>query len=164
VTNGAPPAPGGAGNGSGNHVERQITDWWQEVETAVRHSHSARARRFLRWIVTCHPEEEEAWLALAHLARTPEERLQTLYQAYTLHPGSLRVVSRLSEARTEFLESTVGDLVRPRNLIRCLPDERRLPHSNNSASHNGNGSHPLDEIVHTPGLLARLLHAISDTL
>lgn len=161
MTNGASPNRGGAGNGAGNHIERQINDWWQEVEAAVRHSQPARARRYLRWIVTCQPDEEEAWLVLAHLASGLEERIQYLSRAYAFHPGSMRIITRLSEARTEFLESNVGELVRPRHMIRCLPDERRQPHAANGDSHNGNHTHPLNEVGYTPSLLTRLLHVIA---
>ena len=151
MTNGTSPA--------GNR-DSQITHWWQEVEASVRRSQTARARRFLRWIVSCQPDEEEAWLALAHLASGPEERLQYLHRAYAFHPGSVRVITRLCEARTAFLESNVGDLIRPHHFIRCLPDERRRPHSTNGASRNGNHPHPLDELGRTPNLLTRLLQVI----
>jgi len=126
----------------------------------VRCSRPARARRFLRWIVTCRPDEEEAWLVLAHLTSDPEERLQWLHQAYTFHPASPRVVSRLAEARTEFLASNVKELVRLPHMIRCLPDERRRPLPANGVSHNGHHPHPLDRVGRTPGFLTRLLHVI----
>lgn len=148
------------GTAAPDNRDQQITTWWHQVEDAVICSKPARARRLLHWIITCQPDEEEAWLALAHLTSNPKDRLQILHEAYTLHPESRRVISRLAEARAEFLAANVGELVRPRHLIRCLPDERRQPRPGNGASHNGNHSDPLDEVGHTSGLLSRFLHVV----
>ena len=115
----------------GGNGAQQIAAWWQEAEVAASSSRLPRARRFLRWILACCPEDEEAWLWLARLASSQDARLIYLRQAYAFHPNSLRVQAALRKARGEQLELAVGDLRRGPSLLRCLPDERR--------NSNGNG-------------------------
>ena len=117
----------GGGNGA-----QQIAAWWQEAEASVHSGWLPRARRFLRWIVACFLEDEEAWLWLARLASSQDARLIYLRQAYSFHPNSVRVQAALRKARCQQLELAVGDLRGGRSVLRCLPDERR----------NGNGDLP----------------------
>jgi hypothetical protein len=117
-----------AGGGNGT---RQIAAWWQEVEAAARSNRLPRARRFLRWILVCCPEDEEAWLWMARLAATQDAKLVYLRQAYSFHPDSARVRAALRKARSQQLELAVGDLRGGSSVLRCFPDERR--------SSNGNG-------------------------
>jgi hypothetical protein len=126
----------GGGNGA-----RQIAAWWQEAEAAARLGQLSRARRFLRWILACCPEDEEAWLWLARLASSHETRLIYLRQAYSFHPGSVRVRAALRQARSQQLEIAVGDLRVGRSVLRCLPDDRR----------GGNGHRPPESTVHGNG-------------
>ena len=109
----------GGGNGA-----QQIAAWWQEVETAASSNLLPRARRFLRWILACCPEDEEAWLWMARLATSQDARLKVLRQAYSFHPNSVRVQAALRKARSRQLELAVGDLRGGRSVLRCLPDER----------------------------------------
>ncbi len=111
-------------------IAHQATLWWHEAEVAIRSQRLPRARRFLRWILACCPEDEEAWLWLARLASSQEARLAYLRQAYAFHPNSIRVQAALRQARGQQLESAVGDLKPGRFLFRCLPDERYLCHGN----------------------------------
>ena len=104
---------------------QQIADWWQEAEAAVRTDQLPRARRFLRWILACCPEDEEAWLWLARLASSQAAQLVYLRQAYGFHPDSVRVQAALRKARCRQLELAVGDLRSGGSVLRCLPDERR---------------------------------------
>ena len=115
----------GGGNGA-----RQIAAWWQEVEDAARSKRLPRARRFLRWILACCPEDEEAWLWMARLAATQDAKLIYLRQAYSFHPGSARVRAALRQARSQQLERAVGDLRGGSSVLRCFPDERRSGHGN----------------------------------
>ena len=115
----------------GGNGAKQIATWWQEVEAAASSSRLPRARRFLRWILSCCPEDEEAWLWMARLASSQDARLTYLRQAYAFHPDSLRVQAALRRARGEQLELAVGDLRRGPSVLRCLPDER--------CNGNGNG-------------------------
>ena len=110
------------GGGSG---AQQIADWWQEAEAAARSGWLPRARRFLRWILACCPEDEEAWLWLARLASCHDAQLVYLRQAYSFHPDSVRVQAALRRARCQQLELAVGDLRGGRAVLRCLPDVRR---------------------------------------
>ncbi len=98
--------------------------WWREAETAARSNRLARARRFLRWILACCPDDEEAWLWLARLASSPEARIAYLRQAYAFSRDSARVQAALRQARSQQLEAAVGDLKRGRSPLHCLPDER----------------------------------------
>jgi hypothetical protein len=114
--------------------------WWHEVESAIQSSRSSRARRFLRWIVACSPDDEEAWLWLARLASSPAEQVNCLCEAYGLHPDSVRIQAALRQARAWQLESSVGELKPWLARVRCLPDERRSGNGNGSGSyHNGLG-------------------------
>lgn len=105
-------------------VEKQIALWWQEADAAVRTNQMPRARRFLRWILSSCPEDEEAWLWLARLAPSQEERLSCLRRAYAFHQDSSRVQAALRLARKEQLESWVGDLRAGGSSSTCLPDRR----------------------------------------
>jgi hypothetical protein len=51
-----------------------------------------------------------------------------LRQAYAFHPDSRRVQAALRQARSQQLESAVGDLKPGRSLVRGLPAERDLGH------------------------------------
>jgi hypothetical protein len=110
----------GGGNGA-----QQIAAWWQEADVAARSGQLPRARRFLRWILACCPEDEEAWLWLARLASSQDACLIYLRQAYSFHPNSARVQAALRKARHQQLELAVGDLRRGRTVLHCLPDDRR---------------------------------------
>jgi len=108
-------------------VTERIASLWQEAEAAVQDGEPVRARRYLRWILTVCPDDEEAWLLLARLAPSQRERLACLEKAYSFHPDSNRVQIALRRSRTEQLESAVGEL-RPKSaVIGCLPDERCVP-------------------------------------
>ena len=104
---------------------QQIAAWWQEAEAAARSGQLPRARRFLRWILACYPEDEEAWLWLARLASSQDAQLIYLRQAYSFHPQSRRVQAALRKARHQQLEMAVGDLRGGRSVLHFLPDERR---------------------------------------
>ena len=121
--------PKGLLSGGGNGAQ-QIAAWWHEVESAASSSRLPRARRFLRWILACCPEDEEAWLWMARLASTQDAKLIYLRQAYSFHPRSARVRAALRQARSQQLQLAVGDLRGGSSVLRCFPDERR----------NGNGN------------------------
>jgi hypothetical protein len=121
-------------------VAERLELWWHEVESAIRSSQSSRARRFLRWIVACSPDDEEAWLWLARLASSPAEQVNCLCQAYGFHPDSIRIQAALRQARAWQLESSVGELKPWPARVRCLPDERRGDNGNGSgSSHRARG-------------------------
>lgn len=125
------------------HAAQQVSAWWHEAEASVRANQLLRARRFLRWILACCPEDEEAWLWLAQLASSQAAQLAYLRQAYAFQPKSRRVQAALRQARSQQLESAVGDLKYSRSLLRCLPDERHT--CNGSATFNDKTlDHPLD--------------------
>jgi hypothetical protein len=105
-------------------VAEQVTGWWHEAEAAVQAGQVPRARRFLRWVLACDPDDEEAWLWLARLATTPQEQLAYLRRAYAFHPHSKRVQSALRQARSWQLKSTVGELRPGVAGLCCLPDDR----------------------------------------
>jgi hypothetical protein len=107
----------------GNLAE-QVTQWWHEAEVAVQAGQVPRARRFLRWVLACDPDDEEAWLWLARLATTPQDQLAYLRQAYAFHPHSKRVQSALRHARAWQLKSAVGELRPGVAGLCCLPDDR----------------------------------------
>ncbi len=121
----------------GDGGDKQIADWWQEAEAAARSGQFPRARRFLRWILACCPEDEEVWLRLARLASSQDARLLYLRQAYGFHPDSARVQAALRRARSEQLESAVGDLQARPSVLRCLPGDRR---GGNGGLPSGNGN------------------------
>lgn len=140
--------PNGLLSRGGNGVQ-QIATWWQEAETAARSGQLSRARRFLRWIVACGPEDEEAWLWLAWLASSQDARLIYLRQAYGFHPDSVRVQAALRGARCQQLELAVGDLRVGRSVLSCLPDERRggdgkFHGQDGTHGNSRNGSQPLN--------------------
>jgi hypothetical protein len=116
---------------------KQVAVWWREAELAARSRQIPRARRFLRWILASCPEDEEAWLWLARLASSQAARLAYLRQAYAFRPNSDRVQAALRQARTQQLESSVGDLKHSRALLRCLPDERHVRHASPPPGSNG---------------------------
>lgn len=120
-------------------VARQVAKWWHEAESAVRANRLPRARRFLRWILACYPEDEEAWLWLARLASSHGAKLAYLRQAHAFHPNSTRVQALLRQARSEQLASGVGDLKHGGFLLRCLPDQRHIPRVDSPHQQNGRG-------------------------
>jgi hypothetical protein len=122
-----------------DNVTKQIAAWWDEMEKATHTRQVRRARRFLRWILAVHPNDEEAWLRLAELASTPREQLAYLRQAYAFHPDSRRTLAALRQARGRQLESAVQELVPRAAVLHCLPDQRRNGHS---VAYPQNGSHP----------------------
>lgn len=122
-----------------SNTAKQVAVWWREAEVAARSHQVPRARRFLRWILACCPEDEEAWLWLARLASSQAARLAYLRQAYAFRPNSDRVQAALRQARTHQLESSVGDLKHRRSLLRCLPDERNVRQATPSRGSNGHG-------------------------
>ncbi len=105
-------------------TSEEVALWWDKAEDAYHAGRLPRARRFLRWIVICCPDDEDAWLWMARLASTPGERLVYLCRAHAFHPHSARVQAALRQARNEQLESAVGELKSRRALLRCLPDDR----------------------------------------
>jgi hypothetical protein len=107
-------------------IAQQLASWWHEAEAAARSNRLPRTRRFLRWILACYPGDEEAWLWLARFASSQEARLAYLRQAYLFNRDSPRVQAALRQARSQQLESAVGDLKPGWALLRCLPDERIL--------------------------------------
>jgi hypothetical protein len=109
-----------------------ITLCWYEAEAAARSRRFPRARRFLRWILACCPEEEDAWLWLARLASSKYARQAYLRQAYAFHPQSTRVQAALRQARRQQLESAVGELKPKASVLHCLPDDRRVRQSPNN--------------------------------
>jgi hypothetical protein len=106
------------------NIAEQVTEWWHEAEAAVQAGQIPRARRYLRWVLACYPDDEEAWLWLARLAATPQEQFAYLRRAYAFHPNSRRVQSALRQARTWQLESGVGALRPGVAGVCCLPDDR----------------------------------------
>jgi hypothetical protein len=128
---------------------QQVTLWWGEAETAIQAEQVPRARRFLRWILAVHPEDEEAWLRLARLAPTPGDQLACLQQAYAYHPDSYRTIAALREARIVQLESAVQELIPRPGVLHCLPDHRRTS-SSDVRSQNGNG-HLTSSVPETAG-------------
>jgi hypothetical protein len=120
------------------NTENQVTSWWDEVESAIQARRIPRARRFLRWILAVHPEDEEAWLRSIQLAPTLTEQLAFLQQAYSFHPHSQRVLAALREVRIRQLESAVHDLVPWPAVLHCLPDQRRSIHGS-VGPQNGKG-------------------------
>jgi hypothetical protein len=133
--------------GGGDGIQ-QIAAWWQEAEAAARLGHLPRARRFLRWILACYPEDEEAWLWLARLASSQDAQLIYLRQAYSFHPNSRRVQAALRKARHQQLERAVGELRGGRSVLHFLPDERRKGNGklagqgSNGANGRTNGQRP----------------------
>ncbi len=125
-------------------VAEQVALWWQETEAAVRFGRTARARRFLRWILTVCPEDEEAGLWLARLATDPGERIASLRRVYAFHPDSRRVLAALRQARALQLEAAVGELNPKTVRLRCLPDERRARQPEASAQRERNGPLPAE--------------------
>lgn len=130
------------------NMAREVVQWWREAEAASRSKQLPRARRFLRWILACCPDDEEAWLWLARLASNQEARMAYLRQAYAFNRDSARVQSALRQARSQQLEAAVGDLKPGHSPLRCLPDERYLCHGDTPCqraasqirSHSKNGS------------------------
>jgi hypothetical protein len=122
---------------SEGEVVQQVAAWWHEAEAAARSNRLPRARRFLRWILACCPEDEEAWLWLARLASSQAARLAYLRQAYAFHPNSGRVQALLRQARSRQLELAVGDLKGDHSLLRCLPNQRHICHANTSCQDKG---------------------------
>lgn len=108
-------------------LTEQIAEWWARAEMAIEAGQLPRARRFLRWILAFQPDDEEAWLRLADLADSQQERIAYLRQAYAFHPHSRRTMAALREARTQQLAAQVQQLAKP-SALNCLPDQRRSGH------------------------------------
>ena len=103
----------------------QIASWWREAESATHARQPIRARRFLRWILACNPDDEEAWLWLARLATDRRVQWAYLRQAQAFHPDSARVQAAMRQVRTRQLEAAAEDLRPLQARVRCLPDDRR---------------------------------------
>jgi 4-amino-4-deoxy-L-arabinose transferase-like glycosyltransferase len=123
-------------------VSRQIATWWHEAEVAIRAGQKARASRYLRWILACSAEEEEAWLWLARLAPNEQAEAAYLRQAYTFFPDSTRVQTYLREARDRQLQATARPL-KPRQLVpHCLPNTRQAAHPRRHQRQTATSSNP----------------------
>lgn len=109
-------------------LTEQIAEWWARAEMAIEAGQLPRARRFLRWILAFQPDDEEAWLRLADLADSQQERIAYLRQAYAFHPHSRRTMAALREARAQQLEAQVQQLASKPSALNCLPDQRRAGH------------------------------------
>ena len=109
-----------------SEVNQRIAYLWNQAEEAVQSGDLVRARRHLRWILTVCPEDEEAWLWQARLIEDRRERLACLQQAYRNCPDSRRVQAALRQARTQQLETSVGELRPKAGVLHFLPDERRI--------------------------------------
>jgi hypothetical protein len=114
---------------SSNAAER-VAAWWREAEVSIEAGKLRRARRYLRWILACQPDDEEAWLWLARLATTPLESMAYLRKAYTFHPTSHRIQVALREARSQQLKAAVGELNPGATALHCLPGNRHRNPSN----------------------------------
>jgi hypothetical protein len=125
MTGGATPSP------PSDIIAEQAVLWWRETDSALQAGQIARARRFLRWILACCPEDVEAWLWFARLTPNLDERLGLLRRAYVVHPDSRRLRYEMRQAREEQLGESVGELRPWQARVRCLPDDRRV--------HSGNG-------------------------
>ena len=130
MTGGMTPSP------PSDAVIEQTSRWWHEADAALQSGQLARARRHLRWILACCPEDVEAWLWIARLTPRLEERLAFLRRAYELHPKSVRLRLAVRQAREEQLAEAVGELKPCQARVRCLPDDRRV-HSGNGKKQNG---------------------------
>ena len=130
MTGGITPSP------PSDTVIEQTALWWHEADAALQSGQLARARRHLRWILACCPEDVEAWLWIARLTPRLEERLAFLRRAYELHPDSVRLRLAMRQAREEQLAEAVGELKPWQARVRCLPDDRHL-HSGNGKERNG---------------------------
>jgi hypothetical protein len=135
------------------HSARQIAAWWHQAEVAIRAGQHPRASRYLRWILACSPEEEEAWLWLARLAPNAQAQAAYLRQAYAFFPDSIRVQTALREARGRQLQSTARPL-KPRQIVpHCLPDARQAAQTRRNsrpAATGGNSSPPPHDQPHPP--------------
>ena len=76
MTGGTTPSP------PSDSIAEQAALWWHETDSALQAGQLVRARRFLRWILACCPEDVEAWLWIARLSPRLEERLAFLRRAY----------------------------------------------------------------------------------
>jgi hypothetical protein len=130
MTGGITPSP------PSDTIIEQTALWWHEIDSALQSGQLVRARRFLRWILACCPEDVEAWLWIARLTPRLEERLALLRRAYELHPDSVRLRLAMRRAREEQLAEAVGELKPWQARVRCLPDDRRI-HSENGKDRNG---------------------------
>jgi len=106
-------------------ITEQIAEWWAKAEIAIEAGQLPRARRFLRWILAFQADDEEAWLRLADLAVSQQERIAYLRQAYAFHPHSRRTMAALRQARAQQLETQVQQLAPRPSALNCLPDQRR---------------------------------------
>ena len=130
MTGGATPSP------PSEIITEQAALWWHETDSALQSGQIARARRYLRWILACCPEDVEAWLWFARLTPNLDERLGFLRRGYILHPDSRRLRYAMRQAREEQLAREVHELKPWQARVRCLPDDRR-PQSGNGKDRNG---------------------------
>jgi hypothetical protein len=117
-------------------ITEQAARWWQETDSALLSGQIARAKRYLRWILACCPEDVEAWLWYARLTPNLDERIGFLRRAYVAHPESRRLRHAMRQAREEQLAEAVGELKPWQARVRCLPDDRRVQ-SGNGKGRNG---------------------------
>lgn len=136
---------GGVRDGSAelSNTDR-VVQLWDQAEAAMRAGQNARARRYFRWIARVCPDDAEPWLRLAHLASDAGEGRDCLLHAYALAPDNRRVLAALRQARTEQLESSVGQLQSKPAALRCLPDERQVNGRDVSLQNNGQRSRTTD--------------------
>lgn len=104
----------------------QVTQWWSEAKDAVYKGQRARAQRFLRWILSACPDDEDAWLLMAKMASTQKERFAYLRQAYEMDPSSVRVLAEMRRVRAQQLQVSVGELRSSPAPVRFLPNDRRV--------------------------------------
>jgi hypothetical protein len=130
MSGGAAPSP------PSDFVTEQAALWWHETDSALQSGQIARAKRYLRWILACCPEDVEAWLWFARLTPNLDERLGFLRRAYVVHPNSKRLRYAMRWAREEQLAESVGELKPWQARVRCLPDDRRVQ-SENGKKRNG---------------------------
>jgi hypothetical protein len=124
MSGGATPSP------PGEIITEQAALWWHETDSALQSGQIARAKRYLRWILACCPEDVEAWLWFARLTPNLDERLGFLRRAYVVHPDSKRLRFAMRRAREEQLAESVGELKPWQARVRCLPDDRRIQSDN----------------------------------
>jgi thioredoxin-like negative regulator of GroEL len=123
-------------------VAEQIAEWWASAEAAIEAGQLPRARRFLRGILAFQADDEEAWLRLADLADSQQERIAYLRQAYAFHPHSQRTMAALRKARIQQLEAQVHRLDPKPVALHCLPDQRRTgPPSRPPWAHMSSNGH-----------------------
>ncbi len=144
-------------------ANERIALLWHHAEASVQSGHLARARRFFRWILMVCPDDEEAWLQMAHLAIDEREQRAHLLQAYALAPDNSRVQAALRQARFQQLESAVGELRPKLAALGCLPDERRVGNADTPPWGNGRepGFHPVAAVKRSLSQSLRLFRLLT---